>query len=51
MNSAPARRRYANLDALRAVAALAVMVEHMLGDLLRQAPAATGPMSALARSV
>ena len=45
------RRRYAHLDALRAIAALAVMVEHMFGDLLRQAPAATGAMSALARSV
>lgn len=45
------RQRYAHLDGLRAVAALAVMVEHLFGDLLRQAPFATGPMSALARSV
>lgn len=45
------RRRYANLDGLRAIAALAVMVEHMFGDLLRQAPAPTGPMSTLAQSV
>lgn len=45
------RQRYAHLDALRAVAALSVMVEHLFGDLLRQAPAATGPMSTLARSV
>lgn len=43
------RQRYAHLDALRAIAALAVMVEHMFGDLLRQAPSATGPMSMLAR--
>jgi len=45
------RQRYAHLDGLRAIAALAVMVEHLFGDLLRQAPAATGPMSTLARSV
>jgi len=51
MNPAMPRQRYAHLDALRAVAALAVMVEHLFGDLLRQAPAATGPMSTLARSV
>jgi peptidoglycan/LPS O-acetylase OafA/YrhL len=51
MTPAMPRRRYANLDALRAIAALAVMVEHMLGDLLRQAPSATGPVSALAQSV
>lgn len=44
------RQRYAQLDALRAIAALAVMVEHMFGDLLRQVPSATGPVSALARS-
>jgi peptidoglycan/LPS O-acetylase OafA/YrhL len=48
MSPGVARRRYANLDALRALAALAVMVEHMFGDLLRQA--ATGPMSTLAQS-
>lgn len=51
MNPAMPRQRYAHLDALRAVAALAVMVEHLFGDLLRQAPVATGPMSTLARSV
>lgn len=45
------RQRYAHLDALRAVAALAVMVEHMFGDLLRQVPSAAGPISALAQSV
>lgn len=45
------RQRYAHLDALRAVAALSVMVEHLFGDLLRQAPAATGPMSTLAQSL
>ncbi|HEV7323819.1 MAG TPA: acyltransferase [Bosea sp. (in: a-proteobacteria)] len=45
------RQRYAHLDALRAIAALAVMVEHLFGDLLRQAPAATGPVSTLAQSV
>jgi peptidoglycan/LPS O-acetylase OafA/YrhL len=51
MNPATTRPRYANLDALRAVAALAVMVEHMFGDLLRQASASTGPISTLAESV
>lgn len=45
------RQRYAHLNALRAIAALAVMVEHLFGDLLRQAPAATGPVSTLAQSV
>ena len=51
MSPALPRQRYAHLDALRAIAALAVMVEHLFGDLLRQAPAATGPMSTLARLV
>ena len=51
MNPAMPRQRYAPLDALRAIAALAVMVEHMFGDLLRQVPAATGPMSTLAQAV
>lgn len=51
MSADVTRQRYANLDALRAIAALAVMVEHMFGDLLRQAPVATGPMSALAQAV
>ncbi|AZO80995.1 MULTISPECIES: acyltransferase [unclassified Bosea (in: a-proteobacteria)] len=51
MSPATTRQRYANLDALRAIAALAVMVEHMFGDLIRQAPAATGPMSALAEAL
>lgn len=45
------RQRHAHLDGLRAIAALGVMVEHLFGDLLRQAPSATGPMSTLARSV
>lgn len=45
------RQRYAHLDGLRAIAALAVMVEHLLGDLLRQTPDATGPMSLVARSI
>uniref|UniRef100_A0A9E7ZW27 Acyltransferase n=1 Tax=Bosea sp. NBC_00436 TaxID=2969620 RepID=A0A9E7ZW27_9HYPH len=45
------RQRYAHLDGLRAVAALGVMIEHLFGDLLRQAPPATGPMSTFARSV
>ncbi|MGX1788314.1 acyltransferase family protein [Bosea sp. NPDC055332] len=51
MSAGTARQRYANLDALRAIAALAVMIEHMFGDLLRQAPAATGPLSGFAQSV
>lgn len=45
------RQRYAHLDGLRAIAALGVMVEHLFGDLLRQAPSATGPISTVARSV
>ena len=49
MTPATARQRYTHLDALRAVAALAVMIEHLFGDLLRQAPAATGPVSTLAQ--
>lgn len=51
MSTDPFRKRYANLDALRALAALAVMVEHMFGDLLRQAPAGAGPISNLVQSV
>jgi len=51
MTPAMTRRRYAHLDGLRAVAALAVMVEHMFGDLIRQAPSAVGSMSTLAQSV
>jgi len=51
MSPATTRQRYANLDALRAIAALAVMVEHMFGDLIRQVPSATGPMSTLAQAV
>ena len=51
MKPGTAPGRYANLDGLRAVAALGVMVEHLLGDLLRQIPAATGPASLFARSV
>ncbi len=38
-------RRYGNIDGLRAIAALGVMVEHMFGDLLRQTPPAAGPMN------
>lgn len=45
------RQRYAHLDGLRAIAALAVMLEHLFGDLLRQVPSATGSMSGMARSV
>ncbi|RXT46364.1 hypothetical protein B6S44_26495 [Bosea sp. Tri-44] len=51
MSPSTPRQRYANLDALRAIAALAVMVEHMFGDLLRQVPSATGPMSTLAQAL
>src|ERR1700761_9190898 len=45
------RHRYANIDGLRAIAALGVMVEHFFGDLLRQTPAASGPMNAVASLV
>ena len=38
-------QRYANIDGLRAIAALGVMVEHMFGDLLRQTPPAAGPLN------
>ncbi|MCJ2105204.1 acyltransferase [Methylobacterium sp. E-041] len=38
------RERFANIDGLRAVAALCVMVEHMFGDLLRQTAPGAGPM-------
>lgn len=49
MSAAMTRQRYAHLDALRALAALAVMIEHMFGDLLRQAM--IGPVSTFAQSV
>src|SRR6201996_4861860 len=45
------RRRYANIDGLRAIAALGVMIEHLFGDLLRQTPPASGPMNSVAHSV
>ncbi len=45
------RQRHVYLDGLRAIAALGVMVEHLFGDLIRQAPSATGPVSMAARSV
>ncbi|TXN27197.1 acyltransferase [Methylobacterium sp. WL30] len=41
------RERFANIDGLRAVAALCVMVEHMFGDLLRQTAPEAGPMRAV----
>jgi len=44
-------QRYANVDGLRAIAALGVMIEHIFGDLLRQTPPAAGPMHAVADSV
>jgi peptidoglycan/LPS O-acetylase OafA/YrhL len=40
-------QRYANIDGLRAIAALGVMIEHLFGDLLRQTPPAAGPMNAV----
>ncbi|MCJ2041941.1 acyltransferase [Methylobacterium sp. J-059] len=40
------QERFANIDGLRAVAALCVMVEH-LGDLLRQTAPGAGPMRAV----
>ncbi len=45
------RQRYANIDGLRAIAALGVMVEHLFGDLLRQTAPSAGPMNTLASSV
>nr|WP_197082717.1 acyltransferase [Bradyrhizobium sp. LTSP885] len=42
------QQRYANVDGLRAIAALGVMIEHLFGDLLRQTPPAAGPMNAVA---
>ena len=39
------QQRYANIDGLRAIAALGVMIEHLFGDLLRQTPPAAGPMN------
>jgi peptidoglycan/LPS O-acetylase OafA/YrhL len=44
-------QRYANIDGLRAIAALGVMIEHLFGDLLRLNPPAAGPMHAVAGSV
>jgi peptidoglycan/LPS O-acetylase OafA/YrhL len=44
-------RRYANIDGLRAIAALSVMVEHFFGDLLRQTVPDAGPMNAVAGMV
>jgi peptidoglycan/LPS O-acetylase OafA/YrhL len=51
MSISMTRQRYANIDGLRAIAALGVMVEHLFGDLLRQTPPAAGPMNAVANSV
>jgi peptidoglycan/LPS O-acetylase OafA/YrhL len=44
-------QRYANIDGLRAIAALGVMIEHLFGDLLRQTPPAAGPMNRVADSL
>ena len=44
-------QRYANVDGLRAIAALGVMIEHLFGDLLRQTRPAAGPINAVADSV
>jgi len=44
-------QRYANVDGLRAIAALGVMIEHLFGDLIRQTPPTVGPMNAVADSV
>src|ERR1700761_8409077 len=51
MSNSLTRHRYANIDGMRAIAALGVMVEHLFGDLLRQTPAESGPMHAVAYSV
>jgi peptidoglycan/LPS O-acetylase OafA/YrhL len=50
VEAAMPRQRYAHLDGLRALAALGVMIEHLFGDLLRQAPSTTGTMAIIARS-
>jgi peptidoglycan/LPS O-acetylase OafA/YrhL len=44
-------QRFANVDGLRAIAALGVMIEHLFGDLLRQTPPNAGPINAVADSV
>jgi peptidoglycan/LPS O-acetylase OafA/YrhL len=40
-------QRFANIDGLRAIAALGVMIEHLFGDLLRQTPPNAGPINAM----
>jgi peptidoglycan/LPS O-acetylase OafA/YrhL len=44
-------RRYANIDGLRAIAAVGVMIEHLFGDLLRQTAPAAGPMNAVGNAL
>lgn len=38
-------RRYANIDALRAIAAVLVVVQHFFGDIVREAPNPQGPLA------
>jgi len=51
MTTAMTAQRYANIDGLRAIAALGVMVEHMFGDLLRQTPPAAGSVNRVAEQI
>jgi peptidoglycan/LPS O-acetylase OafA/YrhL len=44
-------QRYANIDGLRAIAALGVMIEHLFGDLIRQTSPGAGPMRMVADTV
>lgn len=40
-----AYQRYKNIDALRAIAAMLVLVQHFFGDIVRQAQGAQGPLT------
>jgi peptidoglycan/LPS O-acetylase OafA/YrhL len=51
MSTGMTPQRYANIDGLRAIAALGVMIEHLFGDLLRQTAPAAGPMNAVGNAL
>lgn len=46
--STNAHRRYENIDALRAIAATLVVVQHFFGDIVREARDPQGPFAQLA---